>query len=587
MMESSCERERPAPEREREVVAPGPRQVEQDEPSSLCGEDEGESSLTTCEDEEEEPCSMGTFVDEEDDEESSLTTCGDEDGDESSLTVCDSGGAETRDIETEKTRPADGAVGGSSEDMEEEERVLRELAQSPPLVTVLSGLESLRSESGICSSLESNYQEAPEELEHLETRLQQEKEAEVERLRRDLTRQKQLEIRRAIGAKNEEIQRLRARLQADRERTAGVSPGHREVAGQSQEQEVLRLKSVIHQLETERDELKAEAQLCRIREKQRAAELRRQRQQHERELRRLLDENKREGVRESRDLARLRAVTEQKDKEIAEREKQIYKLECQKCYLGEEIYRLTGIEEGFWSDQTMRSSLTDRERGLVRRASQLGSQVSQLQVRCRNLKLDNNELRTAIDTELDVPLAVRTKAAETKREAQLLKKKNQELLSMTRKLEEKVKKLETGSQEARPAEKPRIRPLRQMPQSRACTPGATAENSGCAGVDQRCAAEDSGCETENCRRTAETRFCTSDNSGCTTKGSVFGSESSEFRSENSGLATENGGRGPSDSEREPEDSDRQTADAHCAENFQRPEPPGVQADAAADTGGAQ
>lgn len=39
--------------------------------------------------------------------------------------------------------------------------------------------------------------------------------------------------------------------------------------------------------------------------------------------------------------------------ELRERQLVIHKLECEKLYLGEEIYRITGVEEGFWSDQTL------------------------------------------------------------------------------------------------------------------------------------------------------------------------------------------------------------------------------------------
>ena len=31
----------------------------------------------------------------------------------------------------------------------------------------------------------------------------------------------------------------------------------------------------------------------------------------------------------------------------------IYKLESEKMYLGEEIYRLTGVEEAFWNDEVV------------------------------------------------------------------------------------------------------------------------------------------------------------------------------------------------------------------------------------------
>ena len=54
--------------------------------------------------------------------------------------------------------------------------------------------------------------------------------------------------------------------------------------------------------------------------------------------------------------------------------------------------------------------------------------------------------KVAMDAELEKPLAIRAKAAERLRETQLLKKKNQELTNMTRKLEEKVKTLEKVSQ---------------------------------------------------------------------------------------------------------------------------------------------
>lgn len=38
---------------------------------------------------------------------------------------------------------------------------------------------------------------------------------------------------------------------------------------------------------------------------------------------------------------------------IDEKDKSIAKLEAEKYYLGERIFELTGVEEGFWSDEIL------------------------------------------------------------------------------------------------------------------------------------------------------------------------------------------------------------------------------------------
>ena len=53
--------------------------------------------------------------------------------------------------------------------------------------------------------------------------------------------------------------------------------------------------------------------------------------------------------------------------------------------------------------------------------------------------------KASIETERQGPLTVSAKAVETSREALLLKKKNQQLASTTRKLEQKVQRLEKVS----------------------------------------------------------------------------------------------------------------------------------------------
>ncbi|XP_043216673.1 peripheral-type benzodiazepine receptor-associated protein 1-like isoform X3 [Amphibalanus amphitrite] len=393
---------------------------------------------------------------------------------------------ECGDCEEDDCEQCEGAVGGHFSDAEEmapersaaagageddEEAVLRELARSSAPAPATPGLDSLRSESGICSSLESSYQE--EAVGAAGAAAQSDDQ--LARLRRDLAREARQELRHAIAAKNEELRELRSQLQLGRQRAASAELLGQRRPGElpQQQQQLSRLRERIKRLQTEREELKAEAQLSRIREKQRSAELRRLRQQQQRQLRQLMEESGRESVRETRELRRLQEQIERKDQELSEREKQIEHLECQKCYLGEEILRITGVEEGFWSDEVLKSSrVTDRERELLRRSSQLDTQVKKLQIQCKNLKLDNNGLKTAMDAELEKPLAIRVKAAERLRETQLLKKKNQELTNMTRKLEEKVKTLEKKSREVsqQQQERSRTRIVRQLPQTRAVPP---------------------------------------------------------------------------------------------------------------------
>lgn len=38
---------------------------------------------------------------------------------------------------------------------------------------------------------------------------------------------------------------------------------------------------------------------------------------------------------------------------VEEKDKTIAKLEAEKYYLGERIFELTGVEEGFWSDEIL------------------------------------------------------------------------------------------------------------------------------------------------------------------------------------------------------------------------------------------
>ena len=150
---------------------------------------------------------------------------------------------------------------------DDEEAVLLELARSSAPAPATPGPDSLRSESGICSSLESSYQEetvgavggaasADDQL---------------ARLRRDLAREARQEIRHAIAAKNEELRELRSQLQLGQQRAASAELlGQRrqtelpqqQQQRQQQQQQLGRLRERIRRLQTEREELKAEVGFC-------------------------------------------------------------------------------------------------------------------------------------------------------------------------------------------------------------------------------------------------------------------------------------------------------------------------------------
>ncbi|KAK8726974.1 hypothetical protein OTU49_009855, partial [Cherax quadricarinatus] len=117
--------------------------------------------------------------------------------------------------------------------------------------------------------------------------------------------------------------------------------------------ELSHLRRELTALRQEKDRLRAELATKAAVERDRAVELRKMKQEHERKLKMVRLEARREEVRENHELSHLQKTIMAKDKELRERQQTIHKLECEKLYLGEEIYRITGVEEAFWSDHTL------------------------------------------------------------------------------------------------------------------------------------------------------------------------------------------------------------------------------------------
>ncbi|XP_063587934.1 microtubule-associated protein futsch-like isoform X3 [Penaeus indicus] len=108
----------------------------------------------------------------------------------------------------------------------------------------------------------------------------------------------------------------------------------------------------------------------------------------------------------------------------------------------------TGYSGDSEDDEESRPSLTEKERCLVRRNSSLNTQLSRLQLHVKTLSCENNSLKNKMEVELERPLEFREKERHRQREVQVLKKKNSELATITRKLEEKVRSLEKKTKES-------------------------------------------------------------------------------------------------------------------------------------------
>lgn len=120
--------------------------------------------------------------------------------------------------------------------------------------------DSLLCESGLCSSLESGYQEgaagpaSPEAasdpgVNHVSS--DDARCSEMRRQRRQIARQTQQLIRRAIAAKDEQLRALRRQLQQQQQRTAAE-----QLLGERGQLD--RLRETIRRLETEKEDLRQE-----------------------------------------------------------------------------------------------------------------------------------------------------------------------------------------------------------------------------------------------------------------------------------------------------------------------------------------
>lgn len=153
-------------------------------------------------------------------------------------------------------------------------------------------------------------------------------------------------------------------------------------------------------------------------------------------------------VMEAAAVQQAQMQIKQLEETVEEKDKTIGKLEAEKYYLGERIFELTGVEEGFWSDEILtKPVISERERGLLQRANSLNIHVSQLQRQQRILSSENEQLKRQMEMERERPAGQLQRERERQQELQLLRKKNAELAIQTKKLEEKVRSLEKKSKE--------------------------------------------------------------------------------------------------------------------------------------------
>ncbi|XP_046456234.1 uncharacterized protein LOC124203590 isoform X6 [Daphnia pulex] len=153
-------------------------------------------------------------------------------------------------------------------------------------------------------------------------------------------------------------------------------------------------------------------------------------------------------VMEAAAVQQAQLQIKQLEETIDEKDKSIAKLEAEKYYLGERVFELTGVEEGFWSDEVLtKPVISERERGLLQRANSLNIHISQLQRNQRILSSENEQLKRQMEMERERPAGQLQRERERQQELQLLRRKNAELAMQTKKLEEKVRSLEKKSKE--------------------------------------------------------------------------------------------------------------------------------------------
>ncbi|XP_018019910.1 GRIP and coiled-coil domain-containing protein 2 [Hyalella azteca] len=260
-----------------------------------------------------------------------------------------------------------------------------------------------------------------------------------------LLKERLLILKKIIQDKNSQIRQLKTRLKIEQQNSQAMAEKLKErerpALPSTVTAEVAVLKRQLTTLRQEKAKLRQELMQKEVKLKEASKEIINKTRQEERWKKTQLQERRRESARETKTIAELRKTLKHMEKECGQQQKAIHKLENEKIYLGERLYKITGVEESFWSDhRPPRAPLTPKEVTLVRQKTSLSCRVSQLQTQCRDLDDQNTALRKM---ELSCERSVdRTRQQELLK----LKRKNTELASMTKQLEDKVRNLEKKSQ---------------------------------------------------------------------------------------------------------------------------------------------
>ncbi|XP_032236492.2 peripheral-type benzodiazepine receptor-associated protein 1 isoform X2 [Nematostella vectensis] len=290
-------------------------------------------------------------------------------------------------------------------------------------------------------------------IESVTKRLHGEHSVELRRVRDSITKEKDNELRQIVKFKDEECKALKAQITEEKDKNKRLEEENRRQLVEKSRDETgdfeRRLRNEIHDLKEQKRKAEESLRLKTAADFEKAELIRRMKSEHEREVNELIRQSKREVAKEFQQIRDVEKALEEKNNELAFKDQLTRKLEAEK----EEIRHRKASTE--WSLlESPRRSLTgtlsstvemtpepaesnakinkDKERELRKKNAELQAKLDMLEKKCGILEKQNaskdsgNQKATSLGEE----------------KIRKLKKRNSELVSIARQLEDKAKKLQ-------------------------------------------------------------------------------------------------------------------------------------------------
>ncbi|CAH1800850.1 unnamed protein product, partial [Owenia fusiformis] len=296
--------------------------------------------------------------------------------------------------------------------------------------------------------------EKAKEIDKISLKLLSEKHTQLAKLRETLTQEKDLELRQVLRLKDDEIVKLKDQFETEKEEAIDIaidlyknqsSHEHHVTTQANHQANAMQLEQLLlelRDLRNQKSDIEKQYKLKCVADNEKATEIRKMKKEHELEINRIIRESKRESIREMKQLKDTEKALAAKDQQL--RRKSLTE------ELGEKlsfIDRRNPRSSTPLSGRSRSSSIEalDQEASFTskkpedreleqRKIRELNTQLSRLEKRISGLRAENEALKRKEDE---------TKPAEEK--IKKLKKRNAELASIARRLEEKAKQLQQDS----------------------------------------------------------------------------------------------------------------------------------------------